>query len=84
MAWRGTPNSSRNCLGSIDHNAATIGEPVDDMMLCVIVSTETYTLHRDSSTELCTGATAHTHEDENHHRGRCRPVKDQSPGMAQT
>ena len=23
-----------------------VGEPVDDMMLCVIVSTETYTLHR--------------------------------------
>ena len=57
------------------------GEPVDDILLCVVVSTETCTLHRDSSTELCTGATAHTHEDKDH-RGRCCLVKDQSPGMA--
>ena len=54
--------------------------------------TETYTLHRDSSTELCTGATAHTHEDKDHHRGREVAVVQSkllsktrvSPGMAQT
>ena len=34
------------------------------------------------STELCTGATAHTHKDKDHHRGRCRPVTEQSQGLA--
>jgi hypothetical protein len=35
------------------------------------------------STELCTGATAHTHKDKDHRRGRCRPDTEQSQGLAQ-
>jgi uncharacterized protein YceK len=52
------------------------------LYVCIDVCTKTYTiLHTESSTELCTGATAHTHKDKDHHRGRCRPVTTQIQGL---
>ena len=65
------------------------GAAAEGGTMCGIVCTlRRVLISTESSTELCTGATARTHKDKDHHRGRCRiavvqsTTREQSPGVA--